>query len=409
MRSLVGLLVVAVNCLAANHYVRAGASGNGNGSDWTNACPEFTGWCAVSSLVRGDTYYVADGNYASGSFNTPASGTSIITIKKATSSDHGTDSGWSSTYGDGPATFSSVSFSSSYWDAAGLTVVGTVAVGTNPISTRNVILRNFTARSMFLRADEISVIGGSVGGFNACDSGMPEDGIQLWSDTTRGADRITIDGVYVHDIRRTGGCTRHTDGLQIYSGTNHVIKNSIFVNMPTEAIIARPGVGPLSNITIENNFFGPILDGSQAINIGSAPDLCSNILVRHNTVAYGTSSFDCVTSTGGPGSRVVGNIISVGTGDDATFADNVFRSGSSVVGSNGRQCTPAYVNATAFDFHLASTDTCAKDKGSSDYPATDMDGQPRPLGTAVDIGADEFGAVVSQRPAPPTNLQAIVR
>src|SRR5947199_10429256 len=51
-------LVLPTTSWGANRYVRAGAIGNGSGSDWTNAYPDLP-----SSLVRGDTYYVAAGNY----------------------------------------------------------------------------------------------------------------------------------------------------------------------------------------------------------------------------------------------------------------------------------------------------------------------------------------------------------
>src|SRR5690242_6729684 len=98
---LVLLLLMIVGVLpasAANHFVRAGATGTGSGADWTNACADFSGSCAVSSLVRGDTYYVAAGTYASHTWNRAASGTSVITIKRATAADHGTDTGWSSTF-----------------------------------------------------------------------------------------------------------------------------------------------------------------------------------------------------------------------------------------------------------------------------------------------------------------------
>ena len=82
---LLGLLIVliltATPAWAANWYVRAAATGSANGSDWTNACTDFTGSCAVSSLVRGDTYYVATGAYASRTFNRAESGTLVITIK----------------------------------------------------------------------------------------------------------------------------------------------------------------------------------------------------------------------------------------------------------------------------------------------------------------------------------------
>ena len=48
-------------------------------------------------------------------FNDAVSGTTLITIKKAIESDHGTDTGWSSAYGDGQATFPNVTFTTSYW------------------------------------------------------------------------------------------------------------------------------------------------------------------------------------------------------------------------------------------------------------------------------------------------------
>ena len=42
------------------HYVRAGATGLNNGSDWNNA------WTSLpATLVRGDTYYIADGRMES--------------------------------------------------------------------------------------------------------------------------------------------------------------------------------------------------------------------------------------------------------------------------------------------------------------------------------------------------------
>ena len=120
------LLALAWPGAAANHYVRAG--GTGTGTDWTsgNACGDFTGSCAVSSLVRGDTYYVATGTYAQLVLDKANSGTTLITIKGATTADHGTDTGWVNSYSvstaDGGAqaqfTFTSVSnvvFRTDHW------------------------------------------------------------------------------------------------------------------------------------------------------------------------------------------------------------------------------------------------------------------------------------------------------
>ena len=60
-----------------------------------------------ATLVRGDTYYIADGSYPSYTVDDAVSGTIVITIKKATTSAHGTENGWDSSYGDGQAVFTS--------------------------------------------------------------------------------------------------------------------------------------------------------------------------------------------------------------------------------------------------------------------------------------------------------------
>src|SRR5438445_6253385 len=92
---LIVLLPLALPSWAANHYVRIGAGGANNGSDWTNA---FTSIPSGTRMVRGDTYYLAAGSYGAYTFNTAESGTSGITIKAATIADHGTSTGWSNTY-----------------------------------------------------------------------------------------------------------------------------------------------------------------------------------------------------------------------------------------------------------------------------------------------------------------------
>jgi hypothetical protein len=97
---------------AANHYIRAGATGNNSGINWTNA------WTAIPiNLVRGDTYYIASGDYGYGEiiFNDQESGASYIYLKKATAMDHGTEEGWNDVYGSGTAYFGSLRFRRSYY------------------------------------------------------------------------------------------------------------------------------------------------------------------------------------------------------------------------------------------------------------------------------------------------------
>lgn len=123
------LLLICLYCpvqsMAATHYIRDGgtASTTGTGScnsggsgSWAtaNACDNLP-----STLVRGDTYYIADGSYGSRSWTTLKSGSTLITIKKATSGDHGTDTGWDNAYGDGQAVWTTWDFLTSpntgYW------------------------------------------------------------------------------------------------------------------------------------------------------------------------------------------------------------------------------------------------------------------------------------------------------
>src|ERR1035441_128305 len=104
------MATVALSCLlsspmtAACHVVTAAGGGSKTGADWNNA---YAGLPAT--LVRGDTYYLADGSYGSYSLNTATSGTTQITIKKAIASDNCTSTGWNvATMGSAQATFTQI-------------------------------------------------------------------------------------------------------------------------------------------------------------------------------------------------------------------------------------------------------------------------------------------------------------
>ena len=94
---------------AANRYIRPGATGSNNGTDWTNAYSSFP-----TTLTRGDTYYLADGSYGSVTISTAVSGSTWIYIKKASVTDHGTNTGWNDTYGAGAANFTFMSIGTNY-------------------------------------------------------------------------------------------------------------------------------------------------------------------------------------------------------------------------------------------------------------------------------------------------------
>jgi len=99
---LVGLASIAS---ATNYYVRpdGGSYGSEDGSDWSNAFDGFSDvvWGSSAGQVgAGDTLYVAGGNYTS-SITPAASGTSDsvrIVIRRATVAEHGTGTGWNSSF-----------------------------------------------------------------------------------------------------------------------------------------------------------------------------------------------------------------------------------------------------------------------------------------------------------------------
>ena len=86
----------------ATHYIRSGLAHNGDGTTWGAAASDGAAGAfnAIPAMqVRGDTYYIATGTYAAAVYDQALSGTTRITFKGATAADHGTDTGWSASYG----------------------------------------------------------------------------------------------------------------------------------------------------------------------------------------------------------------------------------------------------------------------------------------------------------------------
>jgi hypothetical protein len=115
----------------ATKYIRVGASGSGSGDDWTNAYASFSAaglHNSSSATPRANTYYVAgsDTNYGAVEFKNAESGTSAITIKKATAVACSGISGWNADYETKTVKFTAtgstpVKFSTGYYVFDGVT------------------------------------------------------------------------------------------------------------------------------------------------------------------------------------------------------------------------------------------------------------------------------------------------
>ena len=188
---------------AANYCVRDGATGSNDGSDWTDAYTELP-----STLERGSTYYIADGTYSGYTFNDAVSGTSLITIKKAIASDHGTSTGWQSSYGDGQVEFAGSSgdtlrFTTDYWVFDGQVGGGPgnwktgygfrVIADANEENTKLIDIEN--------GADYITVSHVDMQ-FNGIYTGLRQDCLSASSSSDSGSSHLTISYNYMRDVQR---------------------------------------------------------------------------------------------------------------------------------------------------------------------------------------------------------------
>lgn len=206
----------------ANKYVRAGAGGSATGADWTNAYTSLP-----ATLTRGDTYYVADGTYDGYTCDDAASGTTVTTIKKATASDHGTETGWNSSYGDGEAVFTGgIHFDTPYWviDGNGSNftswgfkvefgaTAGSYGTNVNDAPAEHITLRSIHYQSVSLNASiGIRLINGGTDFTieNCRVSGSGNDAVVL-----TGMSGVTFDHLWI-DTRGTNGVDPeiHGDGF----------------------------------------------------------------------------------------------------------------------------------------------------------------------------------------------------
>ncbi len=396
-----------INAEAANHYVRAGASGTATGNDWTNACTEFTGACAPASMVRGDTYFVADGTYSSRTFNTPASGNLVITIKKATVADHGTETGWVNTYGDGQATFASIiTFSTSYWTFDGAirdesnpplswfttSAYGFAVLNNNNSAQRQIVfgnpLSNFTMRHVWLQ--------GRTGGFSGAErrysidtetGGTSTDLLfsrNLSTDSNqwyflRGTNRTVIE--YWAGDRLTGDGNNHGDAINVYFSAEDVtIRWGVLRNACTSGCT---GVIPIADsrgtstpplVKIYGNLFYDFgsTDGLAGfLGNSSNGGNCTNCVVTNNTFVDGGAEY--ASSWGlqfGDGSgnihrnnmwfEVNSQIPSFSLGSNPTNTHNAFGPSAVSTGTNAQVSVPSsiFVDFATKNFKLASPTSC---------------------------------------------------
>lgn len=438
IRAFVGVLMCcALQAEAADRFVRQGASGTGSGSDWTNAYTTLP-----ATLQRGDTYYIADGTYGGYTFDDPAASATYTTIKKATVADHGTNTGWISTYGDGQAIFNgTIRFNSSYWifdgvsgggpgswtSGFGFKVVMTSAQpGLASGSPNNQAGSNLKISHVEVQGNLDNSQGGSFG----------QDGVAAY-----GGSFITLSYYYIHDMGRCIFFLSTKDFIAEYGYTGkHVSSSAVHselasvwdFNVQPERVKFRynvfthaEGTGGLilhgSGFDIYGNVFyrrsgdswqyGNGAIGTWTVSTMTNVKFYNNTLINltdssFNSPVFGTL-FTAPTTGNEARNNLFYNVANVGSGgiipavsrSHNHYVDTTFGSEANKTTGTG----DPFLNYTGLDFRLKAT-AGAGTMLASPYNI-DMYGNTRGADGTWDRGAVEFQAGSTSTLAPPTNLR----
>ena len=421
-------LGLAPQAPAEDFYVRQGSSGNG--STWGDAYGSLP-----STLQRGSTYWIADGSYGGYTFDDAENGTQHITIKKATTSDHGTTSGWMTDYGDGQASIGDLVFRTDYWTLDGNKPDGYGFVLNSSSPTRAVLLGPYGGP----RGDHVVIRSLSIDLSSAPSSVPSGRGFYMVSCTD-----ITIDNVEVKNLvndvlfmdncsditvsnshfhtRRfvTSGPSEHADLIESLSTDNLVFLNNsvswdgqgiFFNNRGTQPLSATVN----SNWTVAGNIFtapgsGVSAKGVNGVdgNSSQGPGGCSNLLI-YNNVFHNLNSVGVFSGASHITGNAVNNIILdctmggfYGTHDYNYFD---FSLGSDFGEAHGQLGGDPFFNAAGGDYRLIAP----TEPGLTMPPPYNVDrlGNPRGADGVWDRGAFEFaGAPDTTPPTKPQGVEA---
>lgn len=375
----------------ANHYVRQGATGTGSGNDWTNAYTTLP-----ATLTRGDTYYIADGTYGSYTFDDVVLGTLVITVKKATIADHGTETGWADSYGDGQAAMGAqLRFNTSYF----------VVDGNSPNWSYGLTINNTSfSQSIYMPTGSVTNI--TVKGIDVEMNGADRTGV-----TINGGSNMTISNCAAHNMQGDGLAANfgsnvlieyfhvydrafgaHGDAFQFNNSSDITIRYSKFDWDGQQVFMGGVAPGNQGAYTIYGNLF---YGGATS---GKGLHRHDNAIMEQPVLVYNNSFYGLNNATD-LGDGVVDyrnnifynyNSISLG-GSSHTY--NYYQTGNTVTEATKQTGGDPFVNAGADNFALAFGTTAGDSTIGGTY-ATDFAGIARSIDGTWDRGAYEYDSGV---------------
>lgn len=235
--------------------------------------------------------------------------------------------------------------------------------GDRPVIRRNVLFGN-AANGLHMNGDA------EQGGDGIISDALVESNV-IYSNGMLGGSGINCDGVQdslivnnlIYDAHASGISLYQIDGGGPASG-NHVINNTVVI--ASDGRWALNIMDDSSGTTVYNNVFLSLHPSRGAI------DLCGA-----GCLSGFTSDYNVVVDVFTPDDN---DFISLAEWQTATGQDM-----NSIVADSAA----VFVDATGGDYHLSDTSPAVDSGTATEAPTSDLDGNLRPFGAAVDIGAYE--------------------
>lgn len=242
-------------------FINGSGDNANNGSSWILARRYLP-----STLARGTTYYIGTGNFGAYTFD-DAPNSTVITIKKATLADHGSNTGWNNAYA-GLAQWGNFRFiSTSHIDFLGISTAQTLIQHSTPTPEYQTILITGCS-NIRIEYCEIDGMNGGIGNMS-CQGINMSDNSDIW-----------IEHNFIHDVA--------DDLIQCYGIDRFYIRWNRLIN--AHGMVCGIGnghsdaieLGSTDDCEIIGNFVYGIESTSALITDNWTGNFCDRLFIANN-------------------------------------------------------------------------------------------------------------------------------